>query len=295
MKSRVVKCHQKTQSELRPITALRHVRLPATNGRLCTFAMRGDRPPVLLLHGNSSCKEVFVNQIIALRRHGFGVVVPDLPGHGGSDDARSAPTGYSFPGYASAIGALMDRLAIAQAHVVGWSMGGHVGLELLASDKRIRSLLICGAPPVRLDPGVVARAFHHGPAMELTGRRVLSERQAEMYGRAALGGKQWLAGHLLRAIRRTDGKARYWMVRNSLSGIGADEAALVQTSPKPLAIVQGRSDPFVRADYLESLTYRNLWRGAVQYVDAGHAPHWQRPQKFNKLLLEFLNDARQGK
>jgi pimeloyl-ACP methyl ester carboxylesterase len=116
-----------------------------------------------------------------------------------------------------------------------------------------------------------------------------------MYGRAALGGKQWLADHLLRAIRRTDGKARYWMVRNSLSGIGADEAALVQTSPKPLAIVQGRSDPFVRADYLESLTYRNLWRGAVQYVDAGHAPHWQRPQKFNKLLLEFLNDARQGK
>jgi pimeloyl-ACP methyl ester carboxylesterase len=30
-------------------------------------------------------------------------------------------------------------------------------------------------------------------------------------------------------------------------------------------------------------------------MGAGHAPHWQRPEKFNKLLLEFLNDARQGK
>ena len=250
MKSRVVKCRQRTQSGLRPVTALQQVRLSAPYGKLCTFATRGDRPPVLLLHGNSSCKEVFVNQIAALRRHGFGVAVPDLPGHGGSDDARSAPTAYSFPGYASAIGAMMDRLAIVQAHVVGWSLGGHIGLELLASDKRIRSLLICGAPPVRLDPGVVARAFHDGPAMELTGRRILSGRQAEMYGRAALGGKQWLADHLLRAIRRTDGKARYWMVRNSLSGVGADEAALVQTSPKPLAIVQGRCDPFVRTDYL---------------------------------------------
>lgn len=291
MNSKVVKCCHRAVFGLRPVTALRH--LSAPRGRLCAFVASSDRPPVLLLHGNSSCKEVFVHQIDALRRHGFGVVAPDLPGHGGSDDARSAPAAYSFPGYAAAIGAMLDRLAITQVHVVGWSLGGHIGLELLARDARIRSLLICGAPPVRLGPGVVARAFLGGPAMDLTGRRTLSWRQAEIYGEAALGGKQWLADHLLRAIRRTDGEARYWMVRNSFAGVGADEAALVATSPKPLAIVQGRWDPFVRTDYLKSLIYRNLWRGAVQYVDAGHAPHWQRPEKFNNLLIEFLNHAGQ--
>src|SRR4051794_1125973 len=110
----------------------------------------GRRSSVLLIHGNSSCKEIFVHQIAFLAARGYNVVAADLPGHGGSDDASDPSRVYSFPGYADALARLMDRLGIAAYHVVGWSLGGHVGLEMWSTRENVRSLLITGTPPVRL-------------------------------------------------------------------------------------------------------------------------------------------------
>jgi len=263
--------------------------LRLADGHVAAFVESGTRPTVVLLHGNSCCKEIFINQIATLRHHGFGILAPDLPGHGASADARTPTRTYSFPGYASVIGQLLEKLHLGAVHVVGWSLGGHIGLEMLATDPRVRSLLIVGTPPIRLEPADVERAFLPSPAMSLTGKRVLTPREARVYGECMLGGRRFLAPHLLRAIRRTDGRARHWMVRNGLSGVGSDEVVVVETMRKPLAVLHGRHDAFVNSDYLKSLNYRNLWRGSIQCLEAGHAPHWQRPRLFNKLLLAYLD------
>jgi pimeloyl-ACP methyl ester carboxylesterase len=40
---------------------------------------------------------------------------------------------------------------------------------------------------------------------------------------------------------------------------------------------------------LRSLNYRALWKGRVQVIaGAGHAPHWERPSAFNRILEEFF-------
>src|SRR4051812_12397617 len=90
---------------------------------------RSGKTGVVLIHGNSSCKEVFSKQIAELSKTDFGIVIPDLPGHGASADSASPPTTYSFPGYAGLLGALMKKLGYESYHVVGWSLGGHIGLE----------------------------------------------------------------------------------------------------------------------------------------------------------------------
>lgn len=262
-----------------------------STGRVAAFVEIFGRPTVLLIHGNSSSKEIFSRQIAMLRRQGFGVVAPDLPGHGGSDNARRPTRTYSFPGYAGALREILDQLALPEVHVVGWSLGGHVGLELLAMDRRVRSLMITGTPPIDPGPNVVAQAFLPSPAMVLTGKRHLTPREARIYGERLVGGSGYLTSDILRALRRTDGRARYWMVKNGLGGVGTDEVETVGTNDCPLAVVHGRRDVFVSGDYLRSLHYRALWRDRVQVVDAGHAPHWQRPRLFNKLLLAFLKEV----
>ncbi len=261
------------------------------SGRISTFLQLGSRPTILLIHGNSSCKEIFVHQTVALRNAGYGVLAPDLPGHGGSANARTPSRAYSFPGYAATIGGLLDKLCIAAVHVVGWSLGGHIRLGLPAADKRVRSLMITGTPPIKPGPSVVQDAFLNSPAMSLTGKRRLDPGEDMTYGECMMGARRYRADYLVSAIRRTDGNARYWMVKNGLDGIGTDEVRTVRTSKRTLAIVHGTREAFVSAAYLESLRYRALWRGAIQYVDTGHAPHWQRPKVFNKLLLQFLEET----
>jgi pimeloyl-ACP methyl ester carboxylesterase len=260
-------------------------------GRVAAFVEISDRPPVLLLHGNSSAKEIFCHQITMLRRRGFGIIAPDLPGHGASENARHPKRTYSFPGYAGVLCDVLDQLALPQVHVVGWSLGGHVGLEMLATDRRVRSLLITGRPPIDPGPNVVEQAFLPSAAMSLTGKRDLSPRQVQIYGECLVGGKPYLTSGILRALRRTDGRARYWMARNGLSGIGTNEVRTVRTNACPVAVIHGSRDAFVNRNYLESLHYRALWRNRIQVVHAGHAPHWQRPRLFNRLLIAFLEEV----
>jgi pimeloyl-ACP methyl ester carboxylesterase len=257
--------------------------------RVATIVVEGRASAVLLIHGNSSCKEIFFNQIDYLRKRGHTVVVPDLPGHGRSEDAASPSTTYSFPGYAFVVGRLMAQLDIREYHVVGWSLGGHIGLEMWYANPNVQSLLITGTPPVRLSAAGAALGFKETAVMNLAGALVFGPADVEAYGTAMLGSPPDRRLRVARTIARTDGKARHWMVRNGYAGIGTDEVMAVRRCRRPLAIVQGKNDPFVNIDYLHNLKYCNLWLNRPVIIEAGHAPHWQRPSLFNRYMRDFLN------
>lgn len=251
----------------------------------------GRKTAVLLIHGNSSCNEIFRHQFDQLRTLGHAVVAPDLPGHGRSANASRPVATYSFPGYARILRKLLDLLGIAAYHIVGWSLGGHIGLELWYCDPTARSLLITGTPPVTLSPIGAQRGFKQTPVMNLAGARVFGPRDIEAYGTAMLGQPLDHRLAIARTIARTDGRARYWMLRNSLRGEGVDGVVAVRECRRPLAILQGRRDPFVNIDYIASLKCCNLWFRAPIMVDAGHAPQWQTPGVFNRHLSGFLAHA----
>jgi pimeloyl-ACP methyl ester carboxylesterase len=78
------------------------------------------------------------------------LIVPDLPGSGHSEPLRE---GYSIEGMASALWALCDHLDVERVHVVGFSLGGAVGLEMaLQRPERVGKLgLINSLATYRLD------------------------------------------------------------------------------------------------------------------------------------------------
>ncbi|MGY3487893.1 pimeloyl-ACP methyl ester carboxylesterase [Bradyrhizobium sp. USDA 4011] len=249
---------------------------------------RGKGPAVLLIHGNSSCKEIFLHQEAYLTRRGHTVIIPDLPGHGSSSDAVAATRTYSFPGYAAALKGVMDHLDISSFHVIGWSLGGHIGIEMWSRMSAVRSLLISGTPPIRLSPAGVADGFLSSKVMDLAGKRDFTPADVTAYGSAMLGKPLDRRSRLAAMIERTDGRARYWMVRNGLAGRGRDEIASVARCAKPLAIIQGRRDVFVRIEHIRKLTYRHLWLRRPILMEAGHAAHWESPDAFNRWMGRFL-------
>jgi pimeloyl-ACP methyl ester carboxylesterase len=269
---------------------MRELCVNAGGQKISALFQDGRKSAVLLIHGNSSCKEVFSKQLKALTNAGFAVVIPDLPGHGKSENAKKPRTIYSFPGYAHILTHLMSELNIAQYHVVGWSLGGHVGLELWYGQPGVKSLLITGTPPIQLSAFGASRGFIPSPTMDLAGKNDFTPSEADAYGKAMLGSSLDRRQRVGRAIARTHGKARYWMLRNGLAGHGIDEAAAVQKCRRPLAVVQGLRDPFVNIDYLRQLAYSNIWLNNPIFLDTGHAPHWTKPRLFNKLLIKFLQE-----
>jgi pimeloyl-ACP methyl ester carboxylesterase len=256
--------------------------------RIECLAGRGAGPAVLLLHGNSACKEVFAGQFGALRRAGFRVIAPDFPGHGGSDDAADPQTLYSFAGLAALTLDLLDQMHAPVAHVVGWSLGGHAGIELLGRAlERVLSLTLIGAPPVAPTAESLSAAFLPSPAAALAVKPAWSDTEAREFAAAALGGPA--PPELLAAFRRADGRARAMIIGSALAGAALDETQIIRAAAVPIAVIQGAIDPLVSLQYIRSLEWSGLWGGEPFVVDdAGHAPHWEKPDHFNDILLRFL-------
>lgn len=110
----------------------------------------GEGRPLLLLHGVTLLADHWAPLLAKLR--GFRCIAVDLPGHGRSDpvDFRRLPLRRWYVGM---LGALLDRLGLLAAPVVGHSLGGILGLWLaLDAPRRVQALVVMGAPAVAL-PG----------------------------------------------------------------------------------------------------------------------------------------------
>lgn len=101
----------------------------------------GSGPAVVLSNSLGSTHRMWDAQIADLERH-FTVVRYDTRGHG----ASPVPDGpYTIDDLADDVIALLDRLAIARAHIVGLSLGGMTAMRLAARnpERVARMVLLC--------------------------------------------------------------------------------------------------------------------------------------------------------
>jgi membrane protein DedA with SNARE-associated domain/pimeloyl-ACP methyl ester carboxylesterase len=100
-----------------------------------------DELPVILLHGSPGEAEVFkkfADYLPARRR-----IIPDLPGFGYSEHLLPD---YSIRAHARYVLELLDHLEIEKAHIVGFSMGGGVAMEMTDfAPNRIASVTMLSA------------------------------------------------------------------------------------------------------------------------------------------------------
>ncbi len=102
------------------------------------------KPTVILLHGAGMDHTVWSLPARWFAHHGFGVCVPDFPGHGRSE---GPPIG-TVSDLADWTIALLTELGAGPARVAGHSMGALVALECARRHpKRVSALALFGAAP----------------------------------------------------------------------------------------------------------------------------------------------------
>jgi pimeloyl-ACP methyl ester carboxylesterase len=84
----------------------------------------GDGPTLLLLHGTTSCRQIWRPLLPELAERAT-VLALDLPGHG-----DSPATSFTPPEWASEVADYLDQQGIERTAVVGHSAGGWTALEL---------------------------------------------------------------------------------------------------------------------------------------------------------------------
>ena len=265
-------------------------RISTKSGSICLSDTGGKGSPILLLHGSGTSRKVFARQFDSPLADQYRLVALDLPGHGESADAPDPATGYSIVSLAAAVGEVMDAVGITRPVIAGWSLGGHVAIELLAQRPEIAGLMLTGAPPISRGALGMLLSFQANLDLLLATKEHFSERDAQRFYEICFHG----AGDptFLESIRRADGRVRIAISRSLMQGEGANQKQTVETTEVPVAMVNGEQEPVIRLSYLNHLDYRSLWRGICHVIAAaGHAPFWDQPEAYNRLLSEFAADA----
>jgi pimeloyl-ACP methyl ester carboxylesterase len=118
-----------------------------SDGVEIAYIDEGEGAPILLIHGFAS--NVVTNWVDAgwvrmLAQSGRRVIAYDNRGHGRSEKLYN-PEVYGAPSMAEDARRLLDHLAIAQADVMGYSMGARIAAFLvLAHQARVRSVVLGG-------------------------------------------------------------------------------------------------------------------------------------------------------
>jgi pimeloyl-ACP methyl ester carboxylesterase len=149
------------------------------------YFVGGKGEPLVLVHGlgGGAANWVELAPELARRRR---VLVPDLPGHGGSEPLPAAP---SLAAYADRVVELMEREATVPAPIVGHSFGGTVALRVairrpdavsgvvlaagagISSSRRRAQAMVTAAGLVR--PGRIAARLRRQIATSPAARRLV--------------------------------------------------------------------------------------------------------------------------
>lgn len=106
------------------------------------YLVGGSGPPLVLVHGWTGAAANFV-ELAPLLATRFRVLVPDLPGHGGSSPLPAAP---NVDAYSERVWGVAAREGMLPAAVVGHSMGGLVALRLaLRRPAAVRALVLAAS------------------------------------------------------------------------------------------------------------------------------------------------------
>ncbi|NVP57425.1 alpha/beta fold hydrolase [Mycoplana rhizolycopersici] len=262
--------------------------LETSHAKIAVRESGGTGTPILFVHGNSSSGAVFRNQFQGEIGATYRMISFDLPGHGVSSDAVDPERSYSMEGYADCMVEALGLLGIERAVVFGWSLGGHIGLEMIKRYPGMLGLMITGTPPVA--PDEVSRGFRPSPHMGLAGKQDFTEEDVGHYAHSTCG--EPFEPFLLDTVRRTDGRARRLMFEKFAAGTGDNQRDIVAGPTPPIAVVNGIDEPFVEVDFVANVRFGNLWEGKTHTIaNSGHAPFWDKPAEFDEYLLRFIRDV----
>jgi non-heme chloroperoxidase len=255
---------------------------------------RADGPPILFIHGWSQNHLCWARQYESSLAEEFRLVAFDLRGHGMSA-APLEPEHYTDSSlWADDVAAIIDQLKLDRPVLVGWSYGAFV---------------ICDYVRVHGTDGIAAIEFVEGAVKlgsaafgTLIGPGFLDHfagATADDLPTNIATMRSFVRTCLAKPLPAADFEtALCWnvvvpaRVRANLAARELDADDVLRTLDVPLLVAHGRADTVVLPAMAEHVLATCSTAKASWYDAAGHAPHLEEPERFNRELRALAQRVR---
>ena len=220
--------------------------------------------PVILLHGGMGNADHWSHQVIALADK-LQVIAIDSRGQGRSTRGKRKP---SYDLMAEDVVAVMDKLGLTKASIVGWSDGGEIALKLaIKHPERVDRMVILGS-----NYDAKGSKSRRG-ALPATFSAYAAKCRAD-YKKLSRTPKQYDA-------------VQAWLVpiwRNPM-GFTQEQLRGIQA---PTIVADGEHDEIIQLAQIEEMATLIPNARLEVFADTSHFALWQDPAAVNKVLLDFL-------
>ncbi len=250
--------------------------------RLWYWDTGGDGEAVVFLHPWTGSAAVWGYQQPVFAQAGYRVITYSRRGHLNSETSSSNDNGSTGVGDLTQ---LVDHLGIEKFHLVGFAGADIVPDFAISYPERLMSVAIgntIGRPGDSQytlgNPVLLPQEFLELPTW-------LKELSPSYRAANPEGASKW---RQLEAISKN--RPQRVTEKNHLT------PELIQSIDLPILLFTGDSDFYMPPSRLRA--YAGYWRGPklVILAESGHAPYWEQPLAFNKMLLDFFRQhGLQGK
>jgi pimeloyl-ACP methyl ester carboxylesterase len=257
------------------------------NGIQIYYEEHGAGFPVLLIQGLGYPSGMWFRQIPAFSRP-FRTIVFDNRGVGRSDKPDEV---YTVALMAQDACALLERLGIERAHVVGASLGGYIAQELTLRrpdlvERLVLMVTSCGGPryldltkPLWDEVATLAglppeEIIRRGMALATT--REFFEASPEIIDRSV-------------AIRLENLQPLFAFTRQFSAGMTFNSAGRTHRIEKPTLILAGARDRVMPLVLTEELAHKVPRSRLMVYPDGAHLLFLEKVPEVNDVILRFLS------
>jgi pimeloyl-ACP methyl ester carboxylesterase len=246
----------------------------------------GRGPTVVLLHGLGADGARWERNIGPLSRD-FRVIALDQIGFGQSDKPMA---NYDNRMLSEFLVRFLAAIGVAKASLIGSSMGAQVALHAAVHRPEVVDRLVL------VDGGNVRSAGAPAPPPMAPERQrimngVTSEETRELLG-LLIHDKSLITDRLVDEALMTHLQSSYAIGKileagPKLNSLGEEE---VRTVKSPTLIIWGKNDALTGPAAADRLA--GMIPGARKMVidEAGHMPHWEKAEEFNRVVTEFLKE-----
>jgi pimeloyl-ACP methyl ester carboxylesterase len=220
--------------------------------------------PVILLHGGAGNADHFGFQMPVLVEN-YKVIAIDSRGHGRSTIAKKTKLSYHL--MAMDVLAVMDKLEIDKAALVGWSDGGAIALDIAVNH-----------------PKRVERLFVFGTGYAATGNKPRKGTSKMFNAYSAKCKADYMK--MSKTPSAYDAMVQKLLpIWRSPGGFTKDQMRSIKART---VVADGEFDEIISQDHLSEMALLIPNAKFVQFKEASHFALWQDPASFNKALVEFL-------
>lgn len=242
----------------------------------CTEPWHSAPPPVVLLHGLGTDRRIWLYQVPVLCAR-VPTILVDLRGHGRS----SAPEGeWTIADMARDVVRLLRHLGAERAHLVGQAMGGMVAQQFALDYPYATASLVLAGTVCALPPEAARESLGFIETHSMS--EVAQTRVTAAFSDAA---DPVMRLHMIEAVG-LNAKPVYERAARAVFGFSI--CSRLEEIQVPTLVIAGAGDRTVPLAAIEALAARIRGARLVRIAGAAHISNMERPQEFNRAVLEFL-------